>query len=124
MSPWTRRKAIEIGQEGLDILRRPGVYMYVQDDKAIYVGSARKLGERAIGKGHHKATDITKAQSLIMFPCRNYQEAYDLEQRLINDLSPRLNNRNPLQIDRLKELLGTSPSTARRITKICLAQSA
>lgn len=117
-SAWIGRKAIEIDAKGLEILWGPGVYMYLAGDLALYVGSAAKLGERALGKGHHRAKEFSRATSVILFPCASIHEAIKLEATLIDDLRPRHNCTNSKQIEDVAAQLGINAQRARQI-RLC-----
>jgi hypothetical protein len=87
-------QAMEFGAEALRYLNGPGVYMYIRDDKALYVGSSRSLMGRAGSRKHDKrGVFIYDATSLIMFPTRTHADALKLEDQLIFELRPEHNKR-------------------------------
>jgi excinuclease UvrABC nuclease subunit len=110
----TKRKAIEFDSSSLAILRSPGVYMYVRNDEAIYVGAAHKVLGRALARNHHKRAGLLIGTSLILFPCDTYEEAKQLEKELITDLKPVKNQRNgkTLVAQHLAEQLGITAQAA------------
>lgn len=108
----TNRKAIEFGNQGLKTLRSAGVYMYVLDDQAIYIGAAQKVLGRALARNHHRLPELLRGTSLILFPCDTYTEAKELEKELITDLNPVYNQRNGKMTiaKRLAQKLGITPA--------------
>ena len=112
-------KAIEFDAKGLQILRGPGVYMYVQNDRAIYIGSSESVIGRALARNHHKRFDFAKIPglSLLIFPCDSAQQAYELELKFTARLKPLLNERNLQDINQLAQYLGVSVDQARVLAK-------
>jgi hypothetical protein len=110
----TNRKAIEFSGDSLAILRSAGVYMYVREDRAIYIGAAKKVLGRALARNHHKLSELFSGTSLILFPCDTYEEAKQLEAELISDLKPEYNERNGKMTiaKRIAAQLGITPSAA------------
>ena len=110
----TKREAIEFTNEGLATLRSSGVYMYVRADEAIYIGAAKKVLGRALARNHHKLPELLTGTSLILFPCKTYEEAKELEKQLISELNPMYNERNGKMTiaERLAAQLGITPSAA------------
>jgi len=111
LETFTSKKAIEIDSASLAVLRGPGVYMYVKDDLAIYVGSAHHLACRCFGKQHHKLSEIQTGTSVLMFPCETYEQARQLEDELILDLRPRFNGRSGRAS--FAKLMGIDPASCR-----------
>jgi len=90
------RNAIEFRPEALETLNRPGVYMFVRDDRALYIGASDAVVGRALARNHHKRKvfkDALKGASLIIFPCQSLADARELEDRLIHELRPEHNQR-------------------------------
>ena len=85
-----------VDQTLLDILQRPGVYLYIANRKVLYVGKSERLGNRAFaldGKGRG-ATDRNAAlqtADVILLPCASSKDAKGLESLLIVLLNPKYN---------------------------------
>ena len=111
MREWIKfDKAIDFNLEATAALRGPGVYAYLNGDKAVYVGSSKKVIGRALGRNHHLLKELASATSLLVFPCKDWEEAKALESQMICDLRPALNMRNG-KMYRAKDLsqaLGTT----------------
>ena len=107
-------RAIEFSNEALNTLRSPGVYMYVLEDRAIYIGASEKMLGRALARNHHKLPELLTAASLILFPCATYEEAKRLEKEAISQLKPMYNERNGKMTiaKRLAQQLGITPAAA------------
>lgn len=84
---------VEVSTTQLDVLRSPGVYVYLAGDKAAYIGKSKNVGERCFGKGHHKSELFKDCTSVIIFPCKSEANADTLEALLIYDLRPFGNGR-------------------------------
>lgn len=100
--------AIEFNAESLAILRGPGVYMYVREDKAIYIGASRSAIGRCLARNHHKKQHLLAGTSLLIFPCKDHTAAKELEDWLIFDLKPIGNKRGGWQ--QLANALGMTRS--------------
>jgi hypothetical protein len=70
-----------------------GAYMYCVGDKALYIGASRKVVGRILARNHH-VKGLEVATSLLVFPCKTWQEAKDLESCLCAECRPELNMRN------------------------------
>ena len=108
-------QAIEFSPEALQTLRSPGVYMYVREDKAIYVGASSSAIGRALARNHHRRKDLLVGTSLLLFPCKSAAEARQLEDKFIADLQPELNQRGGIK--QLAQKLSVSLTTAERRAK-------
>jgi hypothetical protein len=90
---FTHGNAIEFDVAALEILRSPGVYIYVKDDRAIYIGASRSMIGRALARNHHRRKDLLAGASLLLFPCKDLHEARRLEEQMIGELRPVCNER-------------------------------
>lgn len=117
MKDWLENgQAIEFNSEALSILRGPGVYLYVKEDRAIYVGCSRSAVGRALSRNHHKRMELLKGTSLLIFPCKTQTAAQQLEEKLIFDLRPIGNERGGWK--EFARILGyASTGTARHAYK-------
>jgi excinuclease UvrABC nuclease subunit len=91
------------------------VYMFVREDKAIYVGASHEVIGRALAANHHKIANLLEATSLILFPTTTYQQALNLEENLIADLQPIYNERGGLK--RIAQIMGLSPRSLQATYK-------
>src|SRR5467141_351669 len=89
----SQRNALEFSVDALTVLRGPGVYLYVRDDKAIYVGGSRSAIGRCLARNHHRKQELLIGTSLIIFPCKDHKSAKELEDWLIFELKPLCNER-------------------------------
>lgn len=103
--------AIEFKPADLAILRGPGVYMYVLEDKAVYVGGSRSAVGRSLARNHHRKSELLLGTSLIIFPCKDHAAAKELEDWLIFELKPALNRRGGWK--QLAKALGISRSATK-----------
>lgn len=89
----SQKNALEFDASALAVLRGPGVYMYVRDDKAIYVGGSSSAIGRCLARNHHRKNDLLLGTSLIVMPCKDRKSARELEDWLIFELKPLCNQR-------------------------------
>jgi hypothetical protein len=92
------------------VLRGPGVYMYVRDDQAIYVGASTSAIGRCLARNHHRKQELLAGTSLLLFPCKDRKSARELEDWLIFELKPILNKRGGWK--QLARLMGYSRAGA------------
>lgn len=116
---WTlKTNAIAFNAESLALLTGPGVYMYLVNNKAIYVGSAKSLAGRSMSRGHHQRKNVSIANSLMLFPCDTHAEALELEMQMISDLRPRFNGRGFKKV-RAKKLAKAMGISLNRAAVLC-----
>jgi excinuclease UvrABC nuclease subunit len=85
-------------------LRRPGVYVFMFEGSALYVGMASMLLRR-IGGFHKQAQDaIDGCDRVFVYPCVSLEAALELEKLLICQLKPRDNVNSRLNY--IKQRLG------------------
>ena len=60
-------QAIEFKTDALDILRGPGVYMFCEGDRALYIGASRKVIGRILAR-NHKLLSINILQASLHKP--------------------------------------------------------
>jgi hypothetical protein len=107
-------ECVELTAKQLRILARPGVYVFLTaENTALYVGSSTAFLKR-ISHTDHPCADAASS-SVIFLPCKSIQDARKLEQRLIFDLKPVLNQRGGASV--LAESLGVSLSRAGDLRK-------
>jgi len=104
-------KAIEFKLDALETLRGPGVYMYVEGDKALYVGASKHVIGRVFARNHHVKQALSSATSMLIFPCDSWPDAQKLEACMIADLDPVLNKRGGAMVRARKicQALGITP---------------
>ena len=75
----------------------PIVYIFIRDDKPIYIGLSKHGLARALHGGHHLRKKINfKTYTLTAISCSTEKIAFELETNLIGILNPKLNKRkNP-----------------------------
>lgn len=98
-------------------LNGPGVYMYVRDDRAIYIGSSKSVIGRPLARNHHKRKQFREhleGASLLIFPTVSFDRAKQLEAEMCATLKPILNQRNAKMTPakQLASLLGITPHAA------------
>lgn len=87
----------------------PGVYVFMKEDRPIYVGMGRSLLGRCSGLGHHKAHTARKeCDKVLLFPCIHLEAAHKLETILIGRFQPQYNLAKKLHI--ANALLGNRPN--------------
>ena len=106
-------QAIEFKTDALDILRGPGVYMFCEGDRALYIGASRKVIGRILARNHHRLKELGSATSLLIFPCKEWSETKTLESCLIAECQPILNMRNgaTIRAQKVCAALGITPQT-------------
>jgi hypothetical protein len=87
-------QAIEFKIDALGVLRGPGVYLFVRGDVAVYCESSKKVVGRILARNHHEINHLMEADSLLIFPCRDHNDAKKLESEIIALLMPKHNQRN------------------------------
>jgi len=95
-----------LNTDELHTLRGPVVYILRSNDQVLYVGSSSQGLCRPLASQHHVlgAFVFQGPEELIVYSCRNPEEARALEARLIAQLHPSLNRRLARQ-DPLREVL-------------------
>jgi hypothetical protein len=78
--------------DDLRLLRGPGVYVCIENGKALYVGSSKRLLGR-IGGVHLRGNIIDTCWEVLLYPCVSLVAARQLEAILIKDMSPPSNQR-------------------------------
>src|ERR1700679_2186523 len=101
--------AIELTRQQADILAGPGVYLYLRGDTALYVGSSKQLGWRALKKYRLSEPAREQCETILFLPCLSLASARALEEQLIADLQPQYNKRGGLR--ELTQRLGVSSSS-------------
>jgi hypothetical protein len=61
--------AIELTRQQADILSGPGVYLYMQGDTALYVGSSKQLGWRALKRCRLIEPARKACETILFLPC-------------------------------------------------------
>ena len=85
--------ALEFDVKAPAILRGCGVYIYIHEDRAVYVGSSSHTVGRCLSRGHHRREELLLGTSLIILPCKDVEAARELEDWLILELRPICNRR-------------------------------
>jgi excinuclease UvrABC nuclease subunit len=98
--------AIELKRQQADELTGPGVYIYLQGDTALYVGSSKQLGWRSFKRCRKAEAARATCTSILLIPCLSHASAIALEEQLIADLRPQYNKNGGLR--ELTERLGLS----------------
>lgn len=111
------RSALELTREHWDTLTTSGVYIYLNGDIALYVGSTRNALKRVLAY-NHQAYDLRKrATSILFIPCKSRTAAFALEKTLIANLQPEGNIRCKNSNVPLAAALGVSETRARELTE-------
>lgn len=93
-------------------LRLPGVYLFMKEKAALYVGMASCLLQRAGSKQHAQADQaIAECDEVLFYPCQSIDAAVELERLLIWKLKPDFNHNSKTgrkyHLDRLSERQST-----------------
>lgn len=80
-------------------LRKPGVYLFLLDGNALYVGMGKSLIYACVRTGYHYGRDmaIEQADEVLMYPCVSSEAARELEIMLIKSLRPKYNRMHKLR---------------------------
>lgn len=100
-------------------LREPGVYIFMREGKALYVGKATRLLGR-IGARHHQAEAIYLCDQVLLYPCKSDSAALRLEELLITKLRPRFNAQK--LNNSIKQRLGLARSSNHLFSRVSRAR--
>jgi len=78
---------LKIEGQALSALLSPLVYVFYEKEECLYVGSGSSAG-RPFSANHHKRSDLTRADRILLYPCESRKDAFVLEQSLIAKLKP------------------------------------
>lgn len=107
---------VEIRAKDLELLRNPGVYLYLNDeDTAIYIGSSVSMLGRA--SSHKDKQELRASTKVLFIPCLSVDLARELESQLITDLRPLINKNNSVTDFARKTRLSpmSAPSYRKRL---------
>jgi len=86
---WTDRYEISFGGDFFRALaRNPIVYVFLKDNRAIYVGMSRRGIGRPLSKGHKRNEVRRTCDDVRVFMCKDVKAAKELEEFLIRKLKP------------------------------------
>lgn len=111
-------RAYEIPAGVYRAILQAGVYIYLDGDKATYIGSSARSFKRTLSHNHIARSYVESATSVLFLPCVDRHAAYELEKRLIADLYPAGNTRCKLPVCALAESMGITESRARNIANL------
>ena len=87
-------EGLEFSGENYRLLCGPGVYLFMSETEALYVGMSKSVIARPFTFSHWKARKAQReATRFIIYPCRTVGDALDLETMFIERLHPKYNTK-------------------------------
>lgn len=87
-------KQIEFTAKELPLFDKYVVYMATSESECLYIGMSTKGLSRVFGKGHHVLANIYREiKNIQVYETRTEKDARELESMMIQEFSPKYNNR-------------------------------